>query len=105
MRPQLEALTNIIIDSVYVAFLRFVCTIHVRLPMHAALSKVFERLSRARLSFGIGCFGMGVIVGGDLISKFNLSSGVVDLIGSLIAGLGIFFFGTNCAEEVSGKRK
>ena len=69
--------------------------------MDADPKKILERLSRAPLSFGIACFGMGIIVGGDWFSHLGFSSGAKELIGSLTAGLGILLFGINCPEEES----
>ncbi len=72
--------------------------------MDADPKKILGRLSRAPFSFGIACFGMGIILS-DGFSRFGFSSGAKELIGSLTAGLGIFFFGMNCTGEDSCKLK
>lgn len=73
--------------------------------MHAVLMKILERLTRAPLSTGVACFGLGIIFGKDLITHFRLSNEIVELTGTLTAGLGIFFFGANCRNDGSCKKK
>ena len=70
------------------------------------VSKFFDkehgRISRAPLSFGLICIGIGILMADTMSNGFGLSSLAVGNIGATIGFAGGVFFQTNCKLDKSG---
>lgn len=69
--------------------------------MNGILNRAHGRISRAPLSFGFACIGVGMLAADMLSTGLGLSSLVVGNIGAVIIFAGMVFLDTNCREQKS----